>query len=81
MTVWIHGLFSGFDTITSYIGKAGLRCDYDVVTSLALGGGMHYPSVSSFSLFIFWFSCTRLSWPAFHPLLSARYNSLSYRIV
>jgi len=29
------------------IGKAGLHCNYDVITSLALGGGMHCPSASS----------------------------------
>jgi len=29
------------------IGNAGLRCNYDVITSLALGGGMHCPSASS----------------------------------
>ena len=29
------------------IGKGGLRCNYDVITSLILGGGMHCPSASS----------------------------------
>jgi len=30
--------------------KAGLRCNYDVITSLALDGGMHCPSTSSCSI-------------------------------
>jgi len=29
------------------IGKAGLHCSDDVITSLALGGGMRCPSASS----------------------------------
>ena len=29
------------------LGKAGLRCSDDVITSLALGGGMRCPSASS----------------------------------
>jgi len=56
ITVWILGLFSGFVTIGRY--SATLQCwacsrhrhsNYDVIMSLALGGGtgMHCPSASS----------------------------------
>ena len=61
ITVWIHGLFSGFVTIGRY-GKwyqlTALRdaavpgrhrhSNYEVITSPAVGGGMHCPSASSF---------------------------------
>jgi len=61
ITVWIQlqGLFSGFVTIGRY--SATLQCwacsnrhrysNYDVITSLVRGGGMHCPSGSSSTLF------------------------------
>jgi len=60
------------------IGKAGLRCNYDVITSLARGGGMHCPSPgygrliwnrTDHYIFILWFLLSFFFLSFFFPRL------------
>jgi len=62
------------------IGNAGLRCNYDVITSLALGGGMHCSSASSLCYVCYVSLASRCLWtqlPAHSVNLIAVYLALT----